>query len=164
MNEPTLDTLNQRIDRLEWEVRKWKVMGSVAVAVLTFILFAGALRVPVPEEIRARRFVVVDEQNERRGYLGMSPLGGDVTVLYLFDKGEKTGIKMRVVPNDSAALFLIAEERSVRGELWANANGSTYLNLLRPEWREKGWTRSKMVLSGDELIIHADGKGVRIAP
>ena len=80
MRESLPHTLMERLDRLERENRWWRVVGVLAVGTLSVVLLVGAAPVGIAKEVRATRFVVVDEQNATRGYLGMSPFGGDVIV------------------------------------------------------------------------------------
>ncbi len=55
MNEPTTDTLKQRIDRLEREARRWRVLAFGLLAVWSLVILLGATR-GVPDELKARRF------------------------------------------------------------------------------------------------------------
>src|SRR2546422_5525537 len=74
MDEQTSSTLIERLDRLERGLWWWKVTGSVAIAMLALILLLGATQATVPEEIRAKRFVVVEGNGKTQMVLGDSRL------------------------------------------------------------------------------------------
>ncbi len=89
MTEPTLDTLTRRLDRLEREARWWKIIGSTAVAVVDLVVFLGATPTTrVADEVRAKRFVLVDTGGKERGRLSTQPDGW--TELLLFDGEGKS--------------------------------------------------------------------------
>ena len=70
MNETNKPEVLQRLDRLERENRRWKVLGCTAFAVLGLIVLVGATGskgTKVAEEIRARKFVLVDKAGKVRG-------------------------------------------------------------------------------------------------
>ncbi|MFQ5990743.1 MAG: hypothetical protein ACE5K9_12595, partial [Candidatus Methylomirabilales bacterium] len=65
MLDPTLDTLTQRLDRLEGENRWWKTLGSIAVGILALFLFIGATETKVADEVRAERIVLFERATGR---------------------------------------------------------------------------------------------------
>jgi hypothetical protein len=101
MTEPTLDTLTQRLDRLERGLRRWRVLASAAwllLAVGIAINLAAVSRVPVrppesqgstseaeeepaaEEEVRAKSFVLVDDDDAPRAVLALRPDGAPALV------------------------------------------------------------------------------------
>ena len=89
MNEPTMDKLMQRLDRLERESRHWKMLG-VSVVILSIFLLIGATqkeKVIVADKFIGKKFVVVDDDGIERIKMGVSfgILGGEEikTVPYL---------------------------------------------------------------------------------
>jgi len=91
MSEATLDTLTQRLDRLECEGRWWKAVGLTSAAALgTLILLGAALPgVPVHGELRAKMVTLVDAAGYTRAgwFVGRD---GDVNFSF-FDKGHSIG-------------------------------------------------------------------------
>lgn len=100
MNESTPDTLTQRFDRLERETRRWKVFGSIAAVILAAVTVVNlvllvvttrslmramskeaadenteAEETAVEEEVRAKRFVLVDDAGRLRAVLAMRAEG-----------------------------------------------------------------------------------------
>lgn len=108
MSEPTLGILAQRLDRLERVHRRWKIIGSIVgallalVTALNFVLLVGTARSlvralsgadseeeaeAVEDEVRARRFVLVDEAGAVRAMLAMRP-DGSVALAFSDEKGN----------------------------------------------------------------------------
>lgn len=85
MNEPTMEILARRLDRLERESRRWRIVGVGAMTVLCLALLMGAAKpeVKVQDEVRARRFTLVDKEDKIRGFLGFTAV--ESPVLFLFD-------------------------------------------------------------------------------
>jgi len=89
MNEPTLNSMVLRLDRLERESRHWKMLG-VSVVILSIFLLIGATqkeKVIVADKFIGKKFVVVDDDGIERIKMGVSfgILGGEEikTVPYL---------------------------------------------------------------------------------
>lgn len=90
MNEAMMETLARRLDRLERENRRWRIIGAGAVAILALALLMGAAKpkVKVQDEVRARRFTLVNKKDKIRGFLGFSAT--ESPVLFLFDNPTVT--------------------------------------------------------------------------
>lgn len=69
MTDSTLETITKRLDRLERDVWRWKLAGSAAL-LLIFALLATAASPKVPDEVRAKKFIVVDDGGKPRIQLG----------------------------------------------------------------------------------------------
>jgi hypothetical protein len=100
MDEPTLITAMQRLERLERESRPWKALGIGAVAVLGLVVLLGAARSGVSDEVRARRFVLVEQSGKERAELGF--LGGS-PFLALRDNDENSRFLLTMVEDGSPA-------------------------------------------------------------
>ena len=122
-----MDTVTQRLDRLDRENRWWKALGVVAVAALGLFVMTGAIWSKVPDEVKARKFVLIGEEGKKRGVWW----GHDsVSNLDLLDKdGREVVIRLSVNPLYGAEVSL----GRVRGERLAllamGADGSPYLRL-----------------------------------
>jgi hypothetical protein len=67
MPEDSLEDLTRRLDRIERETRRWRA-GSLIAVCAAFLL--GAASVGPSDEIRAKRFVSVDDAGRPRLELG----------------------------------------------------------------------------------------------
>jgi hypothetical protein len=88
MNEETLEAVVERMDRLERGLRRWRILESTAWTILTvgvilnlFLVFRAVSLIEEPEEepdeaaqveeeVRAKSFVLVDEDGRPRAALG----------------------------------------------------------------------------------------------
>ncbi len=110
MNEPTMDTLARRLDRLERENRRLKIAGVMALAVIAAIVLMGqaASKLAPPGKpgkvVGAEQFIVHDARGGVRAELGTLPDGTDRLVLY--DRGNpgETRIILSAGPESSPAL------------------------------------------------------------
>lgn len=68
MTEPTLDTLTPRLERLEREVRWWRIASGVAAAIFLFV--GASPQSPVAGKLVAREFILVDQAGRSRARLG----------------------------------------------------------------------------------------------
>ncbi len=117
MEQLKLDALARRIERMERQIRRWKILGIAAVAALGLVtLLAGPngrdakaaepkeYNITLPPEIflsgtaqsageiRARRVVIVDKKGRVRGKLQVSENG--TPSLQLFSKGGQTLVRL----------------------------------------------------------------------
>ena len=121
MTEPTLNALTQRLDRLEREVRWWKLVGSAAVGLLGVIFLLGAAGGKVTGELRAKRFLVVDEGGGARAILGSSGLG-------LYDQAQKLRFQA-TVETTTTNLGLYDGNGKLQASLAVHPDGSSGLVL-----------------------------------
>jgi hypothetical protein len=94
MTEAAVEALAQRLDRMERGLRRWRIIGVIGWALLTASVTFGFLLVlhfpvetasdegtasdeedTVEDEVRARTFVLVDEEGRPRAALAMRPDG-----------------------------------------------------------------------------------------
>ena len=70
MNEPTMETLARRLYKVEWENRRLKLAGVVALAVIAAVVLMGqATESKVVKVIEAEKFVLRDGQGRQRAEL-----------------------------------------------------------------------------------------------
>jgi hypothetical protein len=72
MNEPTLEALSQRVERLEQANLRSKRLASLALVVLGVVVLFGAAasqKAKSPAELRAQRIVLVDKAEKGRAEL-----------------------------------------------------------------------------------------------
>src|SRR5262245_48058041 len=69
MQEPSLEDLSRRMERLERENRWWRFGAGLGVVPMVMVLLLGAGR-SIPAEITAQKFVVLDSDGRRRIELG----------------------------------------------------------------------------------------------
>jgi hypothetical protein len=90
MDEPTLASLSQRIDRLAHETRWWKRLASFALVLLGMVVLLGATaskKTKIPTELRAQRIVLVDKAEQARAEVAV--MADNQAGLILSDDGGK---------------------------------------------------------------------------
>jgi len=127
MNQAPLGTLVQRLDRLERHLRRWRVLGIVAMIALGLVFLLGATSPKAADEIRAKRFVLVDEDGRVRAmlHLAASRFAG----LQLYDQSGRSGAFLFTWPEGGAALTLLDSALKERVNLSVSERGSAALHL-----------------------------------
>ena len=122
-----MDTVTQRLDRLERENRWWRALGIVSVAVLGLVVMIGATWSKVPDEVKARKFVLIGEEGKRRGvWWGFD----GVSNLDLLNKdGTEVVLRLSVNPLYGAEVSLGRGVGERLALLAMGADGSPYLRL-----------------------------------
>jgi len=130
MTDASQETVTQRLDRLEREVHRWKTLVSLSVALLSLGFLLGAVGdrgAGVSDEIRARRFLLVDTHGKVRAGLSV---GSDGSVaLALADADEKTRAGLAVLVDGSPRLRFSDKQEKARAGLSVGADGSGTLAL-----------------------------------
>jgi hypothetical protein len=89
MSEPTLAMVVERLTHLEQQLRWWKGLGVLVAVVLGLLVLMGATRggdAGVVEEVKARRFVLVDQRGvTRRRLLVEEESGYEVAMLEMLE-------------------------------------------------------------------------------
>lgn len=78
----TTETITCRLDRLERENRRLRLVGSAALAMLCLIFFVGAKWSKIAGEVRARTFTLVDKDGKDRAVMAMGADGMPTLALY----------------------------------------------------------------------------------
>ncbi|MFQ5917560.1 MAG: hypothetical protein ACE5I0_07100 [Candidatus Binatia bacterium] len=89
MNQPEIEILVMRLDRLEQENRRLKILGSLVIFLLSVVLLTGATQSDpskIIDLIWARQFTLVDKDGTARAGMGILP-DGTVTIGLLDKKG-----------------------------------------------------------------------------
>ena len=175
-----MDALVQRLDRLERENRWWRALGVVSVAVLDLVVLTGATGSKVADEIKARKFIVVDKEGTKRGEFGMvaegvmplEPLG----YIHLALFGKKYGAMrstMGLVGDDLPHLYLNGKGGQIYMEF--EQDGSPHLTIQKHNGAKAILGQTKLVDSQTRVVvehrpvsslvlINKDGKVIWSAP
>jgi len=173
MSEPTMQTVMERLDRLERELRWWKRLGGASAVGLALIIVLGATGAGVPDEIRARRFVVVASDGRSLGRLGTSPDGSPELALYdpkgierailVLSQGAEPMLHLRNEDNTLGATIRVdhitLETKSAHGlgtsaSMTSDALGSPGIRLSKPD----GDATLSFVLGGPHLALSHGSK------
>lgn len=135
MSEDVAHRLIERLDRLDRANQRWKLIsGATAAALVSLVLGAAAApRLPhlgqevpaggpVLEEVRAKRFLLLDDAGKLRGVLG-SATGGAVS-LGLLDNDDKIRSILIVDANGTPRLEMLATDETRRAVLSVFPNRS----------------------------------------
>jgi hypothetical protein len=131
-----IDTILQRLERLERENRRWKVLASVGIFVCGCLLLLGAANSRGPhiaKELRARSFVLVDQQGTLVAQLGQLPHGA--LGLGFYDEGRKARLLMGIEADGGTSVSVYGKDGRGSAELVVEQDGATALRLLDPRWR-----------------------------
>ncbi len=118
MTDPTLDSLAQRLDRLERENRRLKLAGAILLLALVAVGAMGqVLPKAVPKVVEAERFVLRDTKGKTRGGLGV--LADGTTALAFYDQNEKVRAVLGVEPAGPSLVLYgqNSETRAVLGHI-----------------------------------------------
>ncbi len=136
---PDVQALMRRLERVEQDLRWWKRLGgalaAVAILLAVVALLAQAQRVrppvradgartlgeigaTIPEEIRAKRFVVVDAAGKERAELGPGPQAGSPTALRVYREDGSVGAVLF-----DLGLAVYGKEGIPRAEVTMTADG-----------------------------------------
>ena len=86
MPEPNVEAVLRRVERLEAEVRWWRRVAIVPVALLVLLALVAAEHAAAPGEVRARRFVLTDAEGREVADL-YSPSAGSATLFVSGPRG-----------------------------------------------------------------------------
>jgi hypothetical protein len=135
-HEQQMQLLAQRIAHLERAQRWWRLLGALVLLALAGLgLFGAAERkaLEAAEEIRARSFVLVDNQGGVLARLGPLPQGG--SGLGVYDQGGKSRLLLTAEPHGPSGLRLFGTDGQGSIMLAVGTNGAPSLRLLDQNWR-----------------------------
>jgi hypothetical protein len=151
MTEPTSDAVLQRLARLERTVRRWQVVGGVAVALLALAALMGAVGRPDvegTEEIRAKAFVLVDRDGRPR--MDLRVARNDSTHLVLLDREGLPRLSLNVLAQGGTDIVLRDQQGLPRAALSALPDGRPGLSL----YDATGTTRASLgMFPGDKTML-----------
>ena len=131
MNAAPIESIAERLDRLERACRRWRAAGLCALTASAVFALAGARRDAVPEAVEARRFLIRDEDGRLRATLQLDAMGlpglwlfdrrgqvkarlalsgGETPTLELHDKQGKGRVILGVSPTDQPGLALSGQD------------------------------------------------------
>ncbi len=179
MDEPRLDAFAQRLVRLERENRWWKLVGVGALAMLGLVVLLGARggeQTRAVEEVRARRFVLVDREGKLSAFLGtdflgtamglfgndgreirISVLANGIMGLSIYGKGEKTLAFLGAGPNSLPFLAMSDKDEMPRATLSVLENGMSELALSNAGGRVRASLRA--IPDGTPGLLFRDNDG-----
>jgi hypothetical protein len=144
-----LHGVNQRLTRLERQLRAYRLGLISLLAVIVIALVGGAAKQKTPAELRARRFAVVDDQGRVKAYIGHS---GTSTALQIGADGQ--GIRMEHGAHTNAIQLITPA--NMEGEVEGfHSNSLTLHNdpynsgvlIINPGTRDDGNSRGRVWLS-----------------
>jgi hypothetical protein len=161
MTESTHDAVLQRLARVEQTIRRWQVVGGIAIALLALVALMGAVGRPDMEggeEIRTRALVLVDRDGKPRMDLRVSR--NDSTHLVLFDREGLPRMSLNILSQGGADVVLRDQLGLPRAALSVLPDGRPGLSL----YDATGTTRVSLGLSPDEkarLVLYDQGGQLR---
>ena len=130
MTESMDDAAPDRLTRLEYAVRRWRIMGSLVIALVTSVVLMGALGRPDREEtaeIRTRAIVLVDPDGRPRMDLRVAT--NDSTHLVLMDREGLPRISLNILTQGGTDLVLRDQLGLPRAALSVLPDGRPGLSL-----------------------------------
>ena len=109
MDDATLHAVEHRLTRLERANRRWKVAVALAVGALGGVVALGAAEPDlIPDELRVKRLVIVDQNNKPRAVLGPSSYGS--SGLRLYDERQKELVALEALPGSVPSMTFFAPD------------------------------------------------------
>ena len=136
--EVPIDTIAQRLERLERDSRRWKAMTTLAIGALSLLLLIGAGKsgeTSLPHEVQAQAFVLVDRNGTPLARLGLLPHGA--WGLGFYDQGKKSRIVLSVEGDGASSISLFGKDGKGSMLLSANSTGASALRLVDTQWKTR---------------------------
>jgi hypothetical protein len=108
MEEPTMEAVTRRLERLERDHRRWKRVAGWAVAGFALTVLLGAVpgkKAHIPDEVRAKRFVLIDTADRARAELAI--IAENQPHLALFDDAGKPRLMLSLGRYGEPSLSLL---------------------------------------------------------
>jgi hypothetical protein len=129
MTEPILDTLTQRLDRLERTCRRLKAMTAVVLlGVAATVLMGQTAPHRPPRTLEAEEFVLRDNRGQVRAALGTTK-NPSATVLRIDNENGNPRARLIVSSDGTSSLELMDSGDRIRVVLGVRDNGSPRLWL-----------------------------------
>lgn len=132
------DAIARRLTRLERSNRRWRLLATSALALLGIVIFLGAQRTarqPVADELRARAFLLVDDEGAPLARLGRLPHG--VLGLGFYDDGRRSRILLSVKEDGTSSLNLFSKGGRSGALVSASGTGGASIRLLDANWKSR---------------------------
>jgi hypothetical protein len=158
MTEPMDDATPDRLTRLEDAARRWRAIGSLAIALVAGVVLMGALGGPdseVTAEIRTRAIVLVDPDGRPR--MDLRVARNDSTHLVLMDREGLPRISLNILTQGGADLVLRDQLGRPRAALSVLPDGRPGLSL----YDAVGTTRAAVGMVPDDQprVVLYDPRG-----
>ncbi len=156
MNEPQIDVLTQRLDRLERQNRWWKILGVSAMAILGLAVFVGATGSKEKiqaQTVEARNFVLRDADGQAVGTLGLEKEHG-WPVLALTNANGETGVVLSATDAEHGSFLRLSDEEG-RDRVVLSVPNSIGLILLKDE------ENKPQAVLGERLLSLYDENGTQ---
>lgn len=156
MDALQIEALLLRLSRVERENRRMKVGGLLTLAILCLFLFLGATRgrKPAPlEEVRAKRFVLVDNAGKERGALAVF---ADTVDLETFELTPRDMVALDLRNKGNTARLAVSQDSA--GLSFSSFTGARSLMVMRSDGRS---SLSLWRSGGGERVETA---GIRVRP
>ncbi len=108
MLAPITDAVTERVDRLERQMRSWRVFGTLAGLAAVVLLLMG-LAPSGPPTVAAQRFVVVDGNGTAHASFGLA--GDGAPVLGLNDENGITRVMIAVRNGQPEVILTPSDEK-----------------------------------------------------
>jgi len=154
MTEATINTLMQRLHRVEQDNRRWRwvAVSAMALAVIgPVVLMAQATRSKVANVVEAESFVVRDSTGNIGAILG--PVDEDRMGLALYDRAGNMRSKLVVKSDGMAGLFLNDQSGDARAKLMVLPDGGPTFALF-----------DEALLMRDDMHVLPPSKVVALQP
>jgi hypothetical protein len=161
MTESTHEAMLHRLAHVERGMRRWQVLGSLALALLALVVLLGAVGRPdgeVFEELRARAFVLVDREGKPR--MDLRVARNDSTHLVLLDREGQPQLSLNLLPQGGADLVIRDRIGQPRAVLSVVAEGRPGLSF----YEATGATRVSLGVFPDgqtRLVLYEQGGQLR---
>jgi hypothetical protein len=125
-----IQALARRLERVERQLRWWKRFGGAILTILVAVMLLAATGGNVPDEIRAKRFVLEDAKGKERAKLYISNDFRDAAFLTFIDNNGRERIRLGWYPLvDTSRLSFADEDGKENVALWTAMGRISMLNL-----------------------------------
>jgi hypothetical protein len=151
--EQRLDVLTQRLDRLSRENRRYRRVAVGALILGCAALLMGQVAPPgVADEVRARRFLLVDDRGGTRAALTVAP---DGTALFIVADGSRRPRVSLTVGTSGAPSLAVYDGRGHR-RATLGVDGGDAPFLLLADGEERGLATLGVTADGGASLTFSD--------